>query len=186
MYTLPSSSLATLPHCPNWDRRIPSFVEVRNEVLKANKFCDQQLATTAARNEFSRATARAAARDRQRSVSGDVGRARITAVAGAAAVIIDSELGHNAAVLRHSGHVARLRGGKGSIQRARPLSAFSLWRAIQFRLLHLYPPHRPPNLRVGGLFAGLVGSLMNRHFEIRIRHVTGQEPCQLDPVFPAN
>ena len=69
MYTLPSSSLATLAHCPNWDRRIPSFVEVRNEVLKANKFCDQQLATTAARNEFSRATARAAARDRQRSVS---------------------------------------------------------------------------------------------------------------------
>jgi len=28
--------------------RIPSFDEVHNEALKANKFCDQQLATTAA------------------------------------------------------------------------------------------------------------------------------------------
>jgi uncharacterized protein (UPF0276 family) len=33
---------------PEWDGRIPSFDEVHNEALKANKFCDQQLATTAA------------------------------------------------------------------------------------------------------------------------------------------
>jgi hypothetical protein len=30
------------------------------------------------------------------------------------------------------------------------------------------PPHCPPDLRVGGLFVGLVGSLMNRHFEVRV------------------
>ena len=31
-----------------WDDRIPSFDEVHNEALKANKFRDQQLATSAA------------------------------------------------------------------------------------------------------------------------------------------
>ena len=31
---------------PEWDGRIPSFKEVHNEALKANKFCDQELATT--------------------------------------------------------------------------------------------------------------------------------------------
>jgi uncharacterized protein (UPF0276 family) len=30
-----------------WDDRIPSFEEVHNEALKANKFRDQQLVTTA-------------------------------------------------------------------------------------------------------------------------------------------
>jgi uncharacterized protein (UPF0276 family) len=31
-----------------WDDRIPSFDEVHNEALKANKFRDEQLATTTA------------------------------------------------------------------------------------------------------------------------------------------
>ena len=31
-----------------WDDRIPSFDEVHNEALKANKFRDEQLATSAA------------------------------------------------------------------------------------------------------------------------------------------
>src|SRR6201996_8927295 len=40
-----------------WDDRIPSFDEVHNEALKANRFCDEQLATTTASNQYPRTTA---------------------------------------------------------------------------------------------------------------------------------
>src|SRR6266404_3638128 len=40
-----------------WDDRIPSFDEVHNEALKANKFRDEQLATTTASDQFPRTTA---------------------------------------------------------------------------------------------------------------------------------
>jgi uncharacterized protein len=40
-----------------WDDRIPSFDEVHNEALKANKFRDQQLATTTAPDQFPDPTA---------------------------------------------------------------------------------------------------------------------------------
>ncbi len=40
-----------------WDDRIPSFDEVHNEALKANKFRDEQLATTTASDQYPCTTA---------------------------------------------------------------------------------------------------------------------------------
>jgi uncharacterized protein len=48
MYTHAIKVVGNTAALPEWDGRIPSFDEVHNEALKANKFCDQQLATTAA------------------------------------------------------------------------------------------------------------------------------------------
>jgi uncharacterized protein (UPF0276 family) len=40
-----------------WDDRIPSFDEVHNEALKANRFRDKQLATATASDQYPRTTA---------------------------------------------------------------------------------------------------------------------------------
>jgi hypothetical protein len=48
MYTHAIKLVGNTATLPERDSRIPSFDEVHNEGLKANKFCDQQLATTAA------------------------------------------------------------------------------------------------------------------------------------------
>ena len=44
MYTHAIKLVGNTAALPEWDGRIPSFDEVHNEALKANKFCDQQLA----------------------------------------------------------------------------------------------------------------------------------------------